>query len=147
MNYFSKFILLALAVLPIDQVSTIGANNSNYASLNLNNLLFYETFEGKKPFLGAHGIEAGDWDYALQYVTNPVYRYRSSKSVRFEIREDQHLVQNGKRAEVTIIKGLPSKNMWYSFAVYFPTDGFAKDSQLEVINQWYQHGSPATSLH
>lgn len=108
------------------------------------NLLFNETFEGKNPFPNAYSIEAGDWDYALQYVNDPVYQ--GSKSVRFEIRKDQPLVKNGKRSEVTIIKGLPGKNMWYSFAVYFPSDGFQKDSEREVINQWYQDGSPATSI-
>lgn len=107
-------------------------------------LAFYETFEGRKPFSSAHNIETGDWDYALRYVSVPVYR--GEKSARFEIKNDQPLVKNGKRSEVTIIKGLPGKNMWYSFAVYFPTDGFTKDSQREVINQWYQDGSPATSL-
>jgi len=109
-----------------------------------NSLLFHETFEGEHPFNKAHRIEKGNWDYAMRYVTNPVYR--GTKSVRFEIREDQPLVQHGKRAEVTIIKGIPVNNMWYSFAVYFPQDGFAKDSQREIINQWYQNGSPATSL-
>ena len=113
-------------------------------NLNLTNLVFNETFEGEKSFSGAHRIETGYWDYALQYVTNPVHN--GNKSARFEIREDQPLVKNGKRAEVTIIKGLPGNNMWYSFAIYFPSEGFSKDSKREAINQWYQEGSPATSL-
>jgi hypothetical protein len=108
------------------------------------NVVFTETFEGKRPFSNAFNIEAGNWDYALQYVDSPVYS--GERSARFEIKIDQPLVKNGKRCEVTIIKGLPGRNMWYSFAVYFPTDGFEKDSQREVINQWYQDGTPATSL-
>lgn len=108
------------------------------------NLLFFEDFEGKQPFSGAHRIETGDWDYALNYVEKPVFR--GKKAARFEIREGQELVHNGVRAEVTIIKGLPSRNMWYSFAVYFPSDGYATDSQREVICQWYQDGTPATSF-
>jgi hypothetical protein len=138
------FVTIFFVVSVLNQVYPIKANYSKLAGLNLPPLLFNETFEGEEPFSGAHLIETGDWDYALQYVTNPVYR--GNKSVRFEIREDQPLVKNGKRAEVTIIKGLPGNNMWYSFAVYFPSDGFARDSQREVINQWYQRGSPATSL-
>jgi len=107
-------------------------------------VLFQENFEGTKPFGNAHSIETGDWDYALQYVKSPTYD--GVGAARFEIREDQPLVKNGKRAEVVIIKGLPAKDMWYSYAVYFPSEGFAKDSQREVISQWYQDGSPATSI-
>jgi hypothetical protein len=36
--------------------------------------------------------------------------------------------------------------MWYSFAVYFPAEGFQPDTERELISQWYQDGSPATSL-
>lgn len=55
----------------------------------------------------------------------------------------------GKRSEVVIVKGADgeiTKNTWYGFAVYFPTVGYARDDEREVINQWYQDGSPATSL-
>ncbi len=116
-------------------------------------LLFEETFEGANPFSTAHNLETGDWQYALQYVNSPVYRGR--KAVRFEIREDQPLVKNGKRSEVTIVDAVPDKNRWYSFAVYFPSDGFATDSEQEIISQWRQRpdyhlgedgGSPATAL-
>ena len=124
--------------------------SSSTAGLNLsllsNNLIFEETMEGLTPFSTAHGKEVGTWDYALQYVTDPVFK--GIKSARFEIREDQPLVKDGKRAEVTIVKGADgdiTKNTWYSFAVYFPSS-YAYDSEREVINQWYQNGSPATSL-
>ncbi|MEX2232402.1 MAG: polysaccharide lyase [Cyclobacteriaceae bacterium] len=42
--------------------------------------------------------------------------------------------------------GAITKNTWYSFAVYFPSVGYEYDDEREVINQWYQNGSPATSL-
>jgi len=106
-------------------------------------LLFQENFEGDHPLSSAHNLETGSWDYAMQIVGSPVYK--GKKAVKFEIRDNQPLVKNGKRAEVTIIKALPGKDMWYSYAVYFPSVGFAKDSQREVISQWYQNGSPATS--
>ena len=144
MKHISKFILVGLVVSAIYALSTIGADKSQPDILNSTPLLYNETFEGPNPFSSAHGIETGDWDYALKYVSDPVFE--GGKAVRFEIREDQPLVKDGKRSEVTIIKGLPGKDMWYSFAVYFPSDGYAKDSQREVINQWYQHGTPATSL-
>lgn len=111
------------------------------------NLLFKETFEGEDFFANAHNLEVGDWDYALQYVSSPVFR--GTKAARFEIREDQPLIHNGKRSEAVIVKGSEghiTKDTWYSFAAYFPTDGYEYDSEREVINQWYQDGSPATSL-
>jgi hypothetical protein len=109
------------------------------------NVIYEETFEGSNPFSTAHSKEIGSWDYALQFVTNPVFA--GNKAARFEIREDQPLIKDGKRAEVTIIKGenLPGKNMWYSYAIYFPAD-YAKDGEQEMINQWYQDRSPATGL-
>lgn len=107
-------------------------------------VIYHETMEGAKPFANAHRIECGSWPYAMNIVTDPVFQGR--KAVRFEIRKDQELVQNGKRAEVTIIKGLPGKDMWYSFAVYFPSIGLEVDSQREIISQWYQDGSPSMSL-
>lgn len=107
-------------------------------------IVFDETFEHLNYFAGAYSIEVGSWDYALQYVDS--LAYMGKKSARFEIRKDQPLVKNGIRAEVVIIKKLPEKEMWYSFAVYFPSNGFTKDSEREVINQWYQNGSPATTL-
>lgn len=107
-------------------------------------ILFFEDFENNQPFKKAYNIETGNWDYALKYVSDTVFR--GTKAARFEIHKDQPLVKNSKRSEVTIIKGLPGANMWYSFAVYFPEKGFEIDSAREIINQWYQQGTPATSL-
>ncbi len=139
MNSYFVFILIQLQFLLYQKESVVLVQQPKPS-----NLLFQETFEGKNPFTDVNSIEAGNWDYALQYVNNPVYQ--GLKSVRFEIRKNQPLVKNGKRSEVTIIKGLPGKNIWYSFAVFFPAEGFQLDSEREVINQWYQDGSPATSI-
>lgn len=111
------------------------------------NVIYEETMEGLTPFSTAHDWDVGSWAYALQFVKSPIYK--GLKTARFEIREDQPLVANGKRSEVTIIKGSLgkiTKNAWYSFAVYFPSEGYEYDDEREVINQWYQNGSPATSL-
>lgn len=107
-------------------------------------VIFFEAFEGAHPFGKAYRLETGDWPYALQYVDKP--GYPDNKCARFEIRKDQPLIENGKRSEVTIIKHLPGREMWYSFSVHFPTDGFETDTERELISQWYQNGSPATSL-
>ena len=110
-------------------------------------LIFEETFEGRSPFAQAHLIETGPWAYALQYVDAPVFQGR--KAVRFEIRKNQPLVKNGKRSEVCIVKGLEgtiTKETWYSFMVYCPSAGYAYDTDREIINQWYQDGTPAMSI-
>lgn len=143
MNYVALYItLLLLQVAGTGHWETVAFTDVSQSDAKP--VLFQENFEGSKPFMSAHNFETGNWDYALQYVSSPTYS--GHKAARFEIREEQPLVKNGKRSEVTIIKGLPGNNMWYSFAIYFPSEGFAKDSQREVINQWYQNGSPATSL-
>jgi len=107
-------------------------------------IVYRETFEGIRPFLEAYRVECGWWPYAVNVVNEPVFQ--GSKAVRFEIRKDQPLIQNGKRAEVTIIKGLPGAEMWYSFAVFFPSEGLEPDTKREVISQWYQEGTPSMSL-
>lgn len=112
-----------------------------------NQIIYQETVEGDAPFSTAHDWDVGDWDYALQFVNTVAYK--GSKSARFEIHEDQELVATGKRSEITIVKGEDgdiAKNTWYSFAVYFPSDGYEYDDEREVINQWFQGDSPATSI-
>lgn len=108
------------------------------------NLIYEETFEGSAPFATAYRKEVGDWEYALQFVSSPVYR--GTKSARFEVQADQPLISEGKRSEVSIVRGalgqIP-KDVWYSFSAYLPSDGFANDPTLDVISQWYQDGSPA----
>lgn len=108
-------------------------------------ILYEETFEGSHPFATAYNVEVGA-DHSLNIVDAPVHT--GKRAARFELRIIDPIVKTGKRAEVTIIKGhqLPDIEMWYSFAVYFPSEGFAYDHKQEAINQWYQQGTPATAL-
>src|SRR5687768_9715779 len=90
------------------------------------NLLYEEDFEGPTPFSTAHSVEVGDWDYAMNFVSDPK-AFEGQKSVRFEIREDQELVKTGKRAEACIVKGSEGevgREAWYSYAVLCPSVGF-----------------------
>ncbi|MEI6946262.1 polysaccharide lyase [Paraflavisolibacter sp. H34] len=124
-----------------DEVVPANRNPSNP------NLVFEETLENDKPFNCYNQKSLGEWEYAIRYVDKPAFR--GERSVRFEIREWQRLVQGGKRAEVVIVKGTDkdiSREAWYSFAAYFPSSGYEYDNDREVINQWFQDGSPATSL-
>lgn len=117
------------------------------SAMTTSNLVYEETVEGPSPFSTAHDWDVGDWDYALRFVEYP--RFRGVRSARFEIHKDQPLVANGKRSEITIIKTAEegmAKEMWYSFAVMFPANGYEYDHTREIVNQWFQNGSPATSL-
>jgi hypothetical protein len=136
-----------------DEAPLAGAMISESTNVSrTSNLIFEETFEGPTPLSTAHSTDFGA-DHAFRVVTSPVYR--GTKSARFELRETDPLVNSGKRAEVSIIKGTSSRDRWYSFAVYFPADGFTIDSQQEIFSQWHQSAdkhlgespqSPATAL-
>jgi len=131
--------LFSIAVAGLGQMSCDESEPDTGPSKNL---IFYETFEGPDPFSTVHNKEIGNWDYALQYVDSVAYD--GSRSARFEIRDDQLMVAEGKRAEVTVIMGSNEKltgSAWYSFAVYFPSS-FATDTTYDVISQWYHEGSP-----
>jgi hypothetical protein len=131
-----------------DNKMSVQKNSGSLATSTLPyQFLFEETVEGATPFSTANDWDVGNWDYALQFVPDPFFR--GVKSARFEIRDDQALVADGKRSEITIVKGADGeigKNTWYSFAVYFPSVGYEYDTEREVVNQWYQNGTPATSL-
>lgn len=133
-----------LLLISVSLLSFLCCSSAKNSEQNPAGVIFFENFESKEPFKRAYNLEIGKWDYALQYVSNPVFE--GKKAARFEIRHDEPLVKKSKRAEVTIIKGIPGKEMWYSFTVFFPEVGFEIDSAREIINQWYQEGSPATSL-
>jgi hypothetical protein len=110
-------------------------------------LVFEETLESDRPFNCDNQKSLGDWEYAIRYVDRPAFQ--GERAVRFEIREWQRLVQGGKRAEVVIVKGVDkdiTKDAWYSFAAYFPSSGYEYDNDREIINQWFQDGTPATSM-
>lgn len=111
------------------------------------NILFIETSEEANAFSSVNDWDIGDWDYAFNIVEHKPFK--GNKAARFEIQEDQELVADGVRSEVTIVKGSDGdvgRESWYSFAVYFPSDGYEYDIEREIINQWYQDTSPATSL-
>jgi hypothetical protein len=115
-------------------------------------LIFSETFESPVPLYSVHGTDFGA-PHSFSVVTNPVFS--GVRSARFELRDTDPMVSSGTRAEVTVVKDTVQKEMWYSFAALFPADGYAKDSQKELISQWHQTAddhlgeksqSPATQL-
>lgn len=80
--------------------------------------------------------------YAITQSTNC---YSATKSARFELRDTDPEVQSGTRAEI-VFPETTNLNRWYSFAIYFPRDGYAADYADEVINQWHQGGGLTPAL-
>lgn len=71
--------------------------------------------------------------------------YSGAQSARFELRDSDPEVQSGTRSEI-VFPEATSLNRWYSFAIYFPKDGYLKDDADEVINQWHQGGGKTPAL-
>ncbi|WP_114782363.1 polysaccharide lyase [Botryobacter ruber] len=156
--------LLGLAVVSCEQneleeiapsVAEINSESTNLATST--KLLFEETAEGKYifPLSGSkinrvHLLENCDHNWTLSKATNP--SYQGKRAIRFEIRKEQPLVGSGAkiRSEVTIIKGTEdtrfTKDIWYSFAVYFPSVGFEYDDTRDCLNQWYENGKNETTI-
>jgi hypothetical protein len=127
-------------------VSTSAVNVENAIS---GNLLINETFESGS---GLTAFQSDDFaaSHSFTLVSNPAFA--DSKAARFELRDSDPMVSNGTRAEVTVVKDETTpemtKEMWYSFAVFFPTIGYEADAEKEIISQWHQSGgeSPPISL-
>ncbi|CAN5616767.1 hypothetical protein BH10BAC3_BH10BAC3_42110 [soil metagenome] len=120
-------------------------------------IIVQETFEGTTwfPLSGTDlnlisTIENCGTTWTLSPIATPVFQ--DTKSSRFEIRKDQALVGSGDRvrSEATIIKGSEdsrfSPEMWYSFAVLFPSAGLEFDKTRDCFNQWYENGGKETTL-
>lgn len=125
----------------LEKKSYPGGNNFNEPYL-----LFEENFEGNDPLATVHNIETG-MDHSLTVVPEPLYP--NNHAARFELRESDPLVKRGSRAEITIVKGEENqipKNTWYSFDVYFPSDGYKDEEDTDLINQWHQEGTPSSSI-
>lgn len=107
------------------------------------NLLFEETFEGRKPLRTAVNLQTGT-DYGFAIVEDPIHE--GQKAGRFELRVSDPIIHRGKRSELFVIDRITHKERWYSFAAFFPANGYAPDSSNELISQWHQEGSPPISL-
>jgi hypothetical protein len=71
--------------------------------------------------------------------------YSGAGSARFELRDTDSEIQSGTRSEITFLAAT-NLNRWYSFAIRFPRDGYAKDYADEVISQWHQGGGKTPAL-
>jgi hypothetical protein len=124
-----------------EEASPLPMSSGGISEAATTNIIYHEAFEGKEPFSNLKRQFATQ--YAFELVDSPVYCGR--RSGRFELRAGDPMTSNGTRAEVLF--GAPDqKERWYSFSAYFPAEAYKKDSNNDIINQWHQKGSPATSL-
>jgi hypothetical protein len=152
MVFLIYFILMFVSSVNAEQIFS----NRTYAQSAVTEgpLLFSEDFEGDKPFSLASNVKGiRATSYAFMTVDEPVFR--GKKAGRFELRYSDPIVSNGKRAEVSVVGSSNHKERWYSFAVFFPAEHYAYDSENEIISQWHQSPdrhlgegsqSPATAL-
>lgn len=108
-------------------------------------LLVEETFEGESYFQGAK-LQAAT-AYGFKVVDSPVFE--GSKSGRFELRNTDPEASGGTRAEFLFPEETKVREGWYSFAAYFPSGKYKRDSSYDHISQWHQgkgSGSPALLL-
>ena len=122
------------------------------------NLMYEESFEGSVyfPLSGTlidktASIESCGLDWTLKTVTSPVFK--EAEASRFELRKDMPLVGTAQRhrCEVVIIKGTEDSrftpDIWYSFAVLFPTVGMETDLlSRDIINQWFEDANSDNTI-
>jgi hypothetical protein len=132
-----------------DLEEVVAANAVHVENASSANILVEETFENGSGLAAFHSNDfAADHSFAL--VSDHVFA--GKQVARFELRDTDPMVGNGTRAEVTVIKNESEegmeKEMWYSFAVLFPSNGYEADAEKEIISQWHQSGgmSPPISL-
>jgi|GEM_PF-1165995 len=109
------------------------------------NIIFEETFEGEEPFY-AYVHKQFPKSHSFNVSTNPVHR--GVKSGRFELRKgDPSITDIGVRTEV-LFSQIENPETWYSFSIFLPSNGYARDSDDEILSQWLQSGmgSPSISL-
>ncbi|MGV3640275.1 MAG: polysaccharide lyase [Adhaeribacter sp.] len=153
LNLFFLFFLALLASCEEQELTEKALEGlSATADSHVNPVIFSENFEGPAPFCQAHNTDFGK-SHSFAVVNSPVFK--GDKAGRFKLKASDPMVSSGTRAEVTVIKDGVQKEMWYSFAVLFPADGYDRDSGRETISQWHQMSdvhlgekpqSPATFL-
>jgi len=104
------------------------------------NILIHEDFEGSTAFTQVH--QQFGTSHAFRVIGDP--QDRSNHAGRFELRQNDPIQSNGKRSEV-LFPRQDGNDRWYSYSVMLPSDGYATDSNREIISQWHQStGGPPT---
>jgi len=146
-NLRTKFTyLLGLSALGLATVScdTTGQDEFNDEMSALrsvsSNILVHEDFEGSQPFGQVH--QQFGASHSFRTIEDP--QDKSNKVGRFELRDNDPIASNGKRAEV-LFPVQDGRDRWYSYSVMLPSNGYARDETREIISQWHQStGGPPT---
>ncbi|MBI0399169.1 Ig-like domain-containing protein [Cyclobacterium marinum] len=111
------------------------------------NLTVEETFENGDAWTGdSYAYQQFAEDHSFKVVKDPVFD--GDYIGKFELQYGDPMVtkNGGPRSEV-LFGEAESSEMWYSFAVYFPSYGWKTDNDDEIISQWHaSNGTPPLSL-
>ncbi len=107
------------------------------------NIIYRENFEGSSIWPGGLGREWND-PYSFSVVTSP--SREGAKSGRFELRDGD--ADDMARSEVRWPSTVNGADRWFSFWVYWPSNGQATDSKPEIFHQTHQSSktSPPMSM-
>jgi hypothetical protein len=106
------------------------------------NILYSESFDGTALFT-KYAKKQTATTYGITLAKDKCFS--GTQSARFELRDTDPEVQSGTRSEI-VFPEATNLTRWYSFAIYFPRDGYAKDDADEVISQWHQGGGKTPAL-
>jgi hypothetical protein len=151
-----KYILLSLLLIVSCQEQEIPVNDDDIIIIEppisdeyneelefSNKLLYEETFENDEAWKGAW--KQFPEEHSFNIVNEPVYR--GNYSGKFELRYgDRQITSTGIRSEV-LFPSQTNSERWYSYAVFFPSEGWQDDKDDEVVSQWHNGtGTPTLSL-
>jgi hypothetical protein len=101
------------------------------------NMIIEETFEGAEPFYAYVHKQMGA-EHSLTTASSP--KLLGKNSGRFELRITDPIVTTKSHRSEVLFPRAEQNNVWYSFGVYLPSNGFANDKHHEVLTQWIDNG-------
>lgn len=96
------------------------------------------------PYSGSAAREGGlEYDGFMPIVVEsgsnePVSPNIGEKILKFEIHKAQ-CTTGTYRSEIVPVKQRPSREVWYSYNIFIPSDGGFDDPTWFIINQWHNH--------
>jgi hypothetical protein len=149
--FFAFLILLMVNQNDYLKNVTFNAFYENAKSPNIqeikSNILFNENFEKGEAWKDErYAFQQLAENYSFTIIDSIVYSGKFSG--RFELKFGDKMVTQGggPRAEILLPKQ-DSFDRWYSFAIFFPQEGWESDLDDEVVSQWKNStGTPSLSL-
>jgi hypothetical protein len=140
---FTTLLFLLFTIITFQALNKSICENPEIKQLEFSNKLLYEeTFEDRKAWEGLWTQFAEE--HAFEIVENPVFRGKHSG--KFELRSgDKQATRSGLRSEV-LFPTQAHNERWYSYAIFFPSEGWNYDKDDEVVTQWHNSGTPTLSL-